>query len=133
MKLIEQIPLNNGLCVQVYDLSQPIARDTVRVEILVKIPLQLRPDDFTEPSQYEKTRAVFGDEIAYERRLVQSFVNNDEQEQTCAALLDNFRRASLPYLAHPDFRTRFAASKYRDILQNPFKYSFMQQDRTEPA
>lgn len=128
MKLFEQIPMPNGLTAEVQDLSRPIAADTARVEILIRIPMTLRPDDFAEPSQYEQARTVFGDEIFYERRLLQSFVKNDQKDAVFAMLLDNFKQASLSYLSSSKFRARFAASKYRDILQNPYKYRMRPDD-----
>jgi hypothetical protein len=133
MTLFEQIPMPNGLTVEVHDLSRPIAAGTIRVEIAVRISMTLSPDDFAEPSQYERTRAVFGDEIVYEHRLLQSFVSNDQKDVVSRPLLDHFKQASLPYLSSPKFRARFAASKYRDILQNPYKYRMQPDDRMESA
>jgi hypothetical protein len=132
-KPIEQIPLPNGLTAEVHDLSRSIAADTVRVELAVIIRLELRPDDFAEPSHFECMRSVFGNEMLYERRLLQSFVNNDQKEAVFSMLLENFRQASFRYLGSPDFRSRFVTSKYRDFKQNPYKYRILQDDRTEPA
>jgi hypothetical protein len=133
MKIYEQIPMSNGLTASVYDLSRQIAADTVKVELVARIPVTLRPDDFSEPSQYERTRAVFGEEIVFEHRRERSFVKTEQKEQVFSAMLETFKQASLPYLSHPQFRTRFAASKYRDILQNPYKYRSAPESRTESA
>jgi hypothetical protein len=122
MKPYEQIPMPNGLTVEVYDLSRQIADDTVRVEMMIRIPVTLRPDDFTEPFQFEQTCAVFGKEIVYEHRLERSFVGRDQKNDVFRTLLETFKQASLPYLSNPKFRNRLAASKHREILQNPYKY-----------
>jgi hypothetical protein len=133
MKLYEQIQMPNGLTAEVHDLSREIAANTVRVEMIIKIRVALSPDDFSEPLQFERTRAVFGEEIVFEHRLGQSFVNNDQKDVVFRTLLETFKQASLPYLSNQKFRTRFAASKYRDILQNPYKYRILQDGRTESA
>jgi hypothetical protein len=131
MKLYEQIPMPNGLTAEVHDLSRQIAADTVRVELVIRIPVTLSPDDFAETSQFEQTRAVFGEEIVYEHRLERSFVTSENKDSVFRGLLDTFKQASLPYLASPKFRTRLAASKYREILQNPYKYRHRQDNPTE--
>jgi hypothetical protein len=126
MEPYEKIPLFNGLTAEVYDLSRQIAADTVRVELMIRIPVTLRPDDFDEPSQYEKTRAILGEEIYFEHRMERSFVGKNQGGDVFRTLLENFKQASLSYLSTPKFRNRLAASKYQEILQNPYKYRIRQ-------
>jgi hypothetical protein len=133
MKLFERINLPNGLTAEVHDLSRQIAANTIRVEMIIRIPVALHPDDFAEPSWFEQTRAVFGEEIVYEHRLERSFVTSEQKDDVFRTLLSTFKQASLPYLSSPKFRTRFAGSKYREILQNPYKYRHRQDSPTESA
>jgi len=133
MKLHEQIQLPNGLTVEVHDLSRLIAANTVKVEMIIRIPVALRPDDFADPSRFEQTRAVFGEEIVFEHRLERSFVTSEQKDDVFRTLLSTFKQASLPYLASLKFRTRFAESKYREILQNPYKYRQRQDNSTVSA
>ena len=79
------------------------------------------------------TRAVFGPEIFFEYRMGQSFVSNGEKENVFRKLLETFKQDSLPYLSSPKFPARFALSKYREIMQNPYKYRNQQDDRAESA
>jgi hypothetical protein len=133
MKLHEQIQMPNGLTVEVHDLSRLIAANTVKVEMIIRIPVALRPDDFADSSRFEQTRAVFGGEIVFERRLERSFVTSGEKDDVFRTLLEAFKQASLPYLSSLNFRTRFAESKYREILQNPYKYRHRQDNPTVSA
>ena len=133
MEPTEQIRMPNGLTAEVYDLSRQIAADTTRVEIIIRIGMALRPDDFAETSQYEQTCAAFGPEIFFEHRMVKSFVNNEGKEAAFHTLLEIFKRDALPYLSTPQFPTRFALSKHREILKNPYKYRIRQDNRTEPV
>ena len=133
MKLYEQIAMPNGLTVEVHDLSRQIAADTVRVEMIIRIQVALSPDDFAEPSRFEQTRAVFGEDIVFEHRLERSFVTSAQKDDVFRTLLSTFKQASLPYLSSLNFRTRFAESKYREILQNPYKYRQRQDNPAESA
>lgn len=133
MKLHEQIRMPNGLTAEVHDLSREIAANTVRVEMIIRIPVALRPDDFSEPSRFEKTRAVFGEEIVFERRLERSFVLSEQKDDVFRTLLSTFKQTTLPYLSGSEFRTRFAESKYREILLNPYKYRHRQDNSTVSA
>jgi hypothetical protein len=130
MQLFEHIPLPNGLVAEVYDLSRPIAADTTKVEMVIKIKVELRPDYFSAPAHFEQTRKIFGSDIFYEYRMGQSFVNTEEKEKVFGALLDSFKKDSLPYLSGEKFPGRLALSKYTEILMNPYKY---RDDQTEPA
>ena len=60
-------------------------------------------------------------------------MSNDEKESIFRKLLETFKQDSLPYLSSPKFPARFALSKYREILQNPYKYRTQKDDRTESA
>jgi hypothetical protein len=133
MKLYEQIQMTNGLTAEVHDLSREIAADTARVEMIVRIRVTLRPDDFSELFHFEKTCDVFGEEIVFEHRMGQSFVSHDQKDVIFRTLLETFKQTSLPYLSSLKFRTRFAASKYREILQNPYQYRIRQDEQTESA
>ena len=128
MKLYERIPLPNGLEAEVYDLSRPIAVDTTKVEMVIKVRVALRPEYFAATDHFEQTRRIFGPEICYEYRTGQSFVANGEKEDVFKALLESFRKDALPYLSGGKFPGRFAMSKFMDILKNPYKYPDTRQE-----
>lgn len=122
MRLIETIPLQNGLTVEVRDNSRPIAADTMKVELLFRVAVPLNPEDWSCSKHYETVRRVFGDAPRFEYRATRSFVRSAAVEEVSRKLLDAFRRDSLPYLSRPDFSCRFTLSKYREIEANPYRY-----------
>jgi hypothetical protein len=122
MKLIETIPLENGLTVEVRDLSRLIAADTIKVELLFGIEVPLNLGDWACPAHYETVRKIFGDALRFEYRAVRSFVRSAAIEAVSQELRDAFRRDSLAYLSRPDFPRRFAFSKYREIETHPYRY-----------
>ena len=122
MKLIEKIPLENGLTVEVRDNSRLIAADTTRVELLFEVAVPLNPRDWSCPAHCETVRKVFGEAPRFEYRVARSFVHGTAVEEVSRGLLDAFRRDMLAYLSRPDFPRRFTLSKYREIEANPYRY-----------
>lgn len=122
IKLVETIPLENGLTVEVRDASRPIAADTAKVELLFRVAVPLDSGDWTCPAHCETVRQVFGDPLRFEYRAVRSFVRSDEVENVSRELRDAFRRDMLAYLSRPDFPHRLALSKYRDVESHPYRY-----------
>jgi hypothetical protein len=121
-RIIENTTLANGLVLEVWDLSRPIAADTTKVELYVRVKIPFEPCHFDDPGHCDLTCRVFGREGVYEYRKERTFVNNAEREAVFAELLEGFRAGALPYLERPDFPRRFSRSRYREILQNPWKY-----------
>jgi len=122
MKQIERLNLPNGLSLDVWDVSRRIAADTVKVELVIKMDVVFEISHFEEEDHYLKTRRVFGPAGSYEYRKERTFVHIDEKEAVFRELLDAFKRDALPYLAKDNFPQRFSRSKYRDIVQNGYKY-----------
>jgi hypothetical protein len=122
MRLIETIPLENGLTVEVRDNSRLIAADTTKVELLFRIEVPLNPGDCASTAHDETVRKVFGDAPRFEYRAGRSFVRSAAIEAVSRELRDAFRRDSLAYLSRLDFSRRFALAKYREIEANPYRY-----------
>ena len=122
MKHIEYLNLPNGLTMEIWDASRQIAADTVKVELVIKMDVAFEITHFEEEDHYLKTRRVFGPVGNYEYRKERTFVHNAETETVFRNLLDDFKRDALPYLAKEEFPRRHSRSKYRDIVQNPYKY-----------
>ncbi len=122
MKHVENLSLPNGLSMDVWDVSRQIAADTVKVELIIKMAVAFESSYFDEEDQYLKTRRVFGPVGNYEYRKERTFVHNAETETVFRNLLDDFKKDALPYLAKDEFPRKFSQSKYREILQNWYKY-----------
>jgi hypothetical protein len=123
MILVEEIPMPNGLIVEIWDKSVSIAADTTKVALLIRIRVELRPSYFTKPDHHELVRKIMGPEIFFEYKKERAFVRDKEKDVVFQELLDNFKKTSLPYLSRPSFPSSFALSKYRDIQKNSYKYS----------
>lgn len=131
MNLIEEIKLDNGLNLKIFDSSRPIAKDTVRVEILFQTKIVLKESYFAAAPDYHQVKKFMGDELSYEHRLERSFVPTAKEDSTRAELIDTFKRNSLNYIASLSFPQKMALSKLREIKKDPFKYQFRTQNNPE--
>jgi hypothetical protein len=122
MILVEEIPMPNGLIVEIWDKSVSIAADTTKVALLIRIRFELRPSYFIKADHYEMVRKIMGPEIFFEYNKERAFVRDREKNVVFQELLDNFKKNSLPYLSRPSFPSSFALSKYWDIEKNSYKY-----------
>ncbi len=128
MELIEEIRLPNNLKVEVWDQSRPIASDTTKVDLYIRLKVDLKPSYFIEREHYEKVRKVFGPEIFFEYRMGRAFVNSRKKDAIFQELLEMFKENTLPYLSKPAFPRNLVLSKYRDIEKNHYKYSTQLKD-----
>lgn len=122
MKLIEEMKLDNGLKLQIFDLSRPIAANTVKVELSFQTKISLNKSFFEEPHDYLQVRNAVGDELSYEHKLERSFVPREDEDSTRADLISTFKNNSLNYLASVNFPRKMALSTLREIKKNPYKY-----------
>ena len=122
MNLVEEIPLPNGLTAEVWNNSIPIAADTTKVSLLIKVKVPLLPSYFNAHEQYETVTKILGVEIFFEYKKERTFVKNKDKEAVFLELLTEFKENSLAYLGKSTFPRGFAMSKYRDIQKDFYKY-----------
>ena len=122
MKLIEEIYLANGLQLNIFDLSRPIAADTVKVEISVQSKIDLKESYFPDSRDYHQVKRIFGDNFSYEYKMERSFVAKENQETIREELLSTFKNNSLHYLSSKNFPQKLALATLKDIKKNPYKY-----------
>jgi len=122
MKLIEEIKLDNGLILKIFDLSHPIAADTVRVELSLQMKIFLKESYFANTQDYDQVKNIMGDELDYENKLERSFVLKKNEDSVRDDLINTFKSNSLDYLASANFPQKLALSILKDIKKNPYKY-----------
>lgn len=125
MHLVEEINLPNTLVVEVWDNSRPISDDTTQVRLVIKIKVDMKEEYFSEPEHCEQVKKVFGPEIYYEYQKERTFVNNNDKDLVFSEFLNDFKKDSLPYMAKPQFPSRFAMSKYNEIQKRFYKYQHL--------
>ncbi|WP_297056426.1 hypothetical protein [Thermosulfurimonas sp.] len=106
-RLEEVIDLPNGLRLEIWDYSRRLAGDRWLVGMLVQIPIEAGPEHFSSPEIYERFRRETGGVLYYRYRKERNFIDERERKRIFRSLKENFLRAALDYLSHPEFRERF--------------------------
>jgi hypothetical protein len=122
MTLHESIALPNGLRLEIWDCSRPIASDTFKVEMVAQAEVEFLPAYFSEKARYDKLIKTLGKKGLYEFRKVRSFVKERERNGVFQELLAAFKEHTLPYVSLDEFPRRFSRAKFRDIEQNWYQY-----------
>jgi hypothetical protein len=131
-RLRDTIPLPNGLVAEVWDHTQPIAEDTFRVCVNVRIAVPLEASLFDDPDAFATTRSVFGTQVVSIYANERSFVTRELREQVFSELVALIERHVLTYVSHANFPTRFARFHHAEILKHPYRYA-PHRDDTEQA
>ncbi len=116
--LLEEIELNNGLCLFIFDESRPMAGDRWLAKLRMQIPMKicseylaaLARDDFP----IEAFIALTGGAVTLEHSKQRNFIAHQEISQTLAELKEEFFCSTLPYISKPGFEARFAQKRYQD-------------------
>ncbi|MBP9021078.1 MAG: hypothetical protein KBG01_06070 [Syntrophobacterales bacterium] len=122
MKMVEEIPLPNGLVAEVWDRSRAIAADTTKVALLVRVKVTFKEEYFSNEEQLRLATKVFGPDVYYELKKERTFVPNRDVGRAFQSFLEEFKRDALPYISKEKFPAGFARSKYLDIQKHPYKY-----------
>jgi len=110
-RLVEKIDLANGLTLEIWDYSRRLAGDRWLVGMLAQVPVKPEPERFSSPELYERFCERTDGYVYYRYRKERHFVDERERDSLFAAMKENFLRAALDYLSHPDFRERLLATE----------------------
>lgn len=107
--LIEFIPLENGLTLEIKDYSRKVAADRWLIKLVARMEITVTDTGFSDklpqPAPLDQMRAKLGDRIHHEYQVERNFVDGAVKE----TVLNNMREGVLtkkPYYSHPDFGTR---------------------------
>jgi hypothetical protein len=118
MKLVDTIRLTNGLDMELWDATRAIAADTVRVELIIRVSVEVKPEYFQDSDQYETCKNSLGSAIVFEQRKERSFVPMVLGSNVFHELLAEFKVNSFDYISKPNFPARFVLSKFAELSKN---------------
>ena len=122
MELLEQIKLDNGLTLKIFDLSRAIAANTVKVELSMQIKINLDRSYFTTSDDYDHVRNIFGEELTYDHKAERIIVPKENKDAVREELINTFKNNLLGYLSADNFSQKLTLAMLRDIKKNPYKY-----------
>ncbi len=120
-KILETLAIDDGLELELVDLSRRLAGDRWQVVLEVRGEVPLPITD--EPNgDVALLRRVFGSHAPYVHRYERNFVDEKEKEAVLADMAAEFEANVLPYLKREGMAARIIQAKARDVKQNFRKY-----------
>ena len=118
-KLIDKIELANGLTLEFYDRSKPVAGDRCLVSLVARIDVEVRPEYFenigAKDLSLAEIRNTLADRATYLYEKKKNFVSNTEKDDILDGFKEKFLSASLGYLSSPDFARKLILSRYKQV------------------
>jgi len=123
-KLLARHTLNNGLLLEFWDLSRPLAGDRWQVVVEARVavgvttgalPAELR-------GQGDQVIAALGEEMVFIKQEVRNFVAASEVADILKVIEEQLLTSLRGYLGHPAFAARFIRKKYADRQRENGRY-----------
>ena len=118
-KLPSRHALDNGLFLEFWDLSRPVAGDRcqVVVEVRVAIPItaDLLPPDLRP--QLDRIISALGENPVFAQQEVRNFVAAGEVSSLLKQIEERLLASLGDYLGRPDFPGRFIRKRYADYQE----------------
>jgi hypothetical protein len=115
-RLIASHPLNNGLTLEFWDHSRPVAGDRRYVLLETRITIPVRAD--TLPAELktlaDQVTGALGQEITFSQQEARNFIAASEAPETLKDMQDRILALAPGYFGHADFAARFIRRKYAE-------------------
>ncbi len=108
--------LPNGLVLEVYDLSRPMAGDRWQVVLEVRVPIPVTeavlPADLK--AQAPEVIEALGPEISFTQQEIHYFIDAREVPALLEEMQERLVQGLIEYLGHPDFAGRYLRKKFAE-------------------
>ena len=117
MKLVREIPLENGLTLSIYNHNHRYFGDyhRVRVEIICKV--KVLEEYFADLAEYAEARTSLGDSAVFRHNVELMGVPSAELDRSLVRVIENFANHSLTYLASPIFPRKLVLAEFSGSRQ----------------
>jgi hypothetical protein len=117
-KLVDIISLENGLTLEFYDASRPVAGDRWQVSMVAVIEVGVKPEYFKGQNSADgflnDIRAAMGENTTYRYQKVRNFIAATEKDAVFRGLKQRFLETNLKYLSSPEFPRKLILKKYQE-------------------
>jgi hypothetical protein len=117
MKLVKQIPLENGLTVSFFNHNHRYFGDYHKVRVEITCEVAILEEYFATPDEFAEAMASLGASAVFRRSLEQMGVSTDELEDCLDRVIENFINHSLSYIASPGFPRKLIQKELANITQ----------------
>lgn len=120
-RLLEERKLGQGLTIYFYDRTKSIVGSRCQVQLLIDIPLEIKPEyfeGFSDPAgAYEAFTAAFGREISFRQEKTRNFISESESGALLDKMKDEFLGYGVAYISKPNFARNYVLKKYGEWEQ----------------
>lgn len=117
-KLIDAVPLANGLTIYFYDCSRHIAADRWYVCLTTEIPIPIKHDYFFDEENpdmaYREFINIFGKPYVFSQKKERNFIDERDVSHLLASLKKDFISYNLPYVQLNQFPMLCIKKAYRE-------------------
>lgn len=118
-RLIEKIILANGLILELWDKSRPLAGDRWLVSLLARVEVPIVPEYFSTMDNgeqaYRELVAAYGNPLIFTQEKVRHFVDERETTEVLTGICQRFKDNLISYLGNPRFGLLYVMKKYGDL------------------
>lgn len=116
-RLIKKIILENGLPLEMFDCSRPVAGDRWQIVFEIRIEVALRPEYFSDTSlsdvAFEDALSLLGDSTVYHYRKERNFIAEQEKKTVLENMETDYLEANLGYFSSPEFPAGLIQGNYQ--------------------
>ncbi len=118
-RLIEKITLANGLILELWDKSRPMAGDRWLVSLLARVEVPIVPEYFSTMDNgeqaYRELVAAYGNPLIFTQEKVRHFVDERETTEVLTGFCQRLKDNLISYLGNPRFGLLYVMKKYGDL------------------
>ena len=119
--LFDLVNLENGLTLELHDLSRNVAGDRWLVSFAARLEVSIIPERFQSLSESGLTindvHKTLGDKVVYHYEKKRSFIDAKDKEIVFEKLKADFLDSSIRYLSDPRFPEKLILRKYKEAAQ----------------
>lgn len=117
-RLLARHSLKNGLTLEFWDHSRPVAGDRWVVVLETRIAIPVRADTLAPEMQARPAQVAraLGDEVIFSRREERNFIAASEVPSVLKDMQDRMIALAPGYFGHADFGARFIRKAYAAYL-----------------
>ena len=117
-RLLQQIELDNGLTILLYDQSKPIVGNRWQLRLQITVPVIVKAEYFAKcdaPQQaFLELTTALGNTIQLTLEKVRNFVGENEVAEVMEQMKREFLQSSQTYIASVNFAEKFTLKKYAE-------------------
>jgi hypothetical protein len=106
----ENIKLENGLVLELFDGSKKVAGDRWYVALIARIRIPVSAEWFSDKRfliNIDNARDLLGAEVIFEQKREAHFLDEKEKENILKGMADAVLSGSLSYFSHPHFPAKY--------------------------